>query len=77
MFKTQNETSPDITITSSDLLQQSTRNKNYSLSSDHLPITTTINTKIKFKLVQYRHCYTNYNKANWEKLIQEIKDTIS
>ena len=71
--RTQNKTSPDVTIIPSELLQHSTWNTSYSLSSDHLPITTTINTKIKFKLVQYRNCYTNYHKANWAKFTQKLK----
>src|SRR5437870_4385404 len=73
----QNKTSPDITIIPSELLQHSTWNTSYSISSDHLAIITVINTKIKFKLVQYRNCYTNYHKANWETFAQEIEDTIS
>jgi len=47
------------------------------MSSDHLPITTTINTKMKFKIIQHRNSYTNYKKAKWEKFKQEIEDTLA
>src|SRR5213082_3562133 len=71
------KTSSDVTIIPSELLQHITWNTSYSLSSDHLSITTTNNTKIKFKLVQYRNYYTNYHKVNWEKFTQGIEGTIS
>src|SRR6478735_356151 len=51
-------------------------NRHFSISSDHLPITTTINTKTKFRLTQYRNSYTNYRKANWNKYTEEIENSL-
>ena len=70
--KTQKTTSPDVTFIPNEFSQNSTWNTNYSLNSDHLPITTVINTKTNFKLIQYRNSYTNYKKANWKKYHQQF-----
>ena len=47
------------------------------MSSDHIPIVTTIDTKCNYKLQQHRKSYTNYNKANWTEYTKEIEDIIS
>ena len=37
----------------------------YALSSDHLPIITTINIRHDYRLQQNRRTFTNYKKADW------------
>jgi hypothetical protein len=73
----QKNTSPDITTISNNLLAHTTWTTKTALSSDHLPIIITINTKTNFRLIQNRHSFTNYNKADWDKFTQEIEDTMA
>jgi hypothetical protein len=75
--KNQQPTSPDISTVTSNLYPQTTWQTVQALTSDHLPIRITVNTKAKFRLVQHRQTYTNYNKADWNKFTQQIEDTIS
>ena len=70
----QTTTSPDITIIPNSLILKSTWNTKCALSSDHLPIITTINTRTRFKITTLRNSYTNYNKENWENFTKEIED---
>ena len=48
-----------------------------ALSSDHLPILTTIHTNNNISTLQKAHTFTNFNKANWEHFTQEIENIIS
>ena len=58
-------TSPDIATISTTLYNRTTCLTIHALNSDHLPIITTINTRTKYKLLQNRHTFINYRKANW------------
>jgi RNA polymerase subunit RPABC4/transcription elongation factor Spt4 len=69
-------TSPDITTISSNLANQATWETKTSLSSDHLPIIITINTKTNFRLNLSKRTFINYKKANWEKFTEEIENNI-
>ena len=75
--KNQNPSSPDITSVSSNLYPQANWETIQALSSDHIPILTTIDTKCNYKLKQHRNSYTNYKKADWTKFTNEIEDIIS
>src|SRR6267154_6690230 len=66
-------TSPDITSISSNLVNQTTWKATTALSSDHLPIIITINTKNNFRLAPCNKTFTNYNKTNWSKFTEEIE----
>lgn len=72
----QSPTSPDITTASNNIANNTTWNTLHALSSDHLPILITYNTKTKFRLHQSLNTYTNYNKANWQAFTQEIENAL-
>jgi hypothetical protein len=72
----QQPTSPDITTIASNLSHYATWEILHALSSDHLPIKITLNTKTNFKMIQNRNMYTNYKKANWEQYQKEIEELI-
>ena len=72
----QQPTSPDITTIASNLSHNATWEILHALSSDHLPIKITFNTKTNFKMTQNRNMYTNYKKANWEQYQKEIEELI-
>ena len=74
--KNQQPSSPDITTISSNLYHQTNWKTTFALSSDHLPIIITVNTKSKYKLQQNRKFYTNYNKADWNKFAAEIDEIL-
>ena len=63
---------PDITTVSNTLYNRTSWQTHHALSSDHLPIMTTINIRHNFRLQTYRRTFTNYKKANWT---QFTKDT--
>ena len=74
----QQTSSPDITTVSNTLYNRTSWQTHHALSSDHLPIMTTINIvselniQHNFRLQTYRRTLTNYKKANWT---QFTKDT--
>ena len=68
----QQTSSPDITTVSNTLYNRTSWQTHHALSSDHLPIMTTINIRHNFRLQTYRRTFTNYKKANWT---QFTKDT--
>lgn len=69
----QQPTSPDITCISSNLADSTTWKTKTALTSDHLPIIITINTKSNFRLKSSNTTFTNYKKANWDKYTNEIE----
>ena len=68
----QQTSSPDITTVSNTLYNRTSWQTHHALSSDHLPIMTTINIPHNFRLQTYRRTFANYKKANWT---QFTKDT--
>ena len=61
----QQTSSPDITTVSNTLYNRISWTTQHALSSDHLPIITTINIRHDYRLQQNRRTFTNYKKANW------------
>ena len=57
--------SPDITTVSNTLYNRTSRTTQHALSSDHLPIITTVNIRHDYRLQQNRLTFTNYKKADW------------
>ena len=67
----QQTSSPDITTVSNTLYNRTSWTTQHALSSDHLPIITTINTRHDYKLQQNRRTFTNYKKADWTQFTEE------
>ena len=61
----QQTSSPDITTVSNTLYNRTSWTNQHALSSDHLPIITTINIRHNYRLQQNRRTFTNYKKADW------------
>ena len=70
----QQTSSPDITTVSSTLYNRTLWTTQNALTSDNLPIITTINIRNDYRLHQKRRTLTNYKKADW---IQFTEDTES
>ena len=73
----QQPTSPDITTSTDDINRFITWTTLNKMSSDHLPIKITFNTRSNFRQPQYRHCYTNYKKADWDSFTNYIEDALT
>ena len=69
----QKTSSPDIATVSNTLYNRTSWQTHHALSSDHLPIKTTINVQHNFRLQTYRRTFTNYKKANWTQFTKETK----
>ena len=67
----QQTSSPDITTVSNILYNRTSWTTQHALSSDHLPIITTINIQHDYMLQQNRCTFTNYKKANWTQLTED------
>jgi hypothetical protein len=48
-----------------------------ALNSDHLPIKISLNTKTKYRLIQHKHTYINYKKADWTKFTEQIENRLT
>ena len=59
----QQTSSPGITTVSKTLYNRTSWTTQHVLSSDHLPIITTINIRHDYRLQQNRRTFTNYKKA--------------
>ena len=60
----QQTSSPDITTLSNTLYNRTSWTTQHEISSDHLPIITTINIRHDYRLQQNRRTITNYKKAD-------------
>ena len=60
----QQASSPDITTVSNTLYNRTLWATQHAISSDHLPIITTIKQQHEYRLQQNRQTFTNYTKAN-------------
>ena len=60
----QQTSSPDITTVSNTLYNRASWTTQHALSSDHLPIITTINIRHDYRLQQNRRTFTNYKNAD-------------
>ena len=56
--------SPDITTVPNTIYNRTSWTTQHALSSDHLPIITTINIRHDYRLQQNRRTFTNYKKAD-------------
>ena len=69
----QQTSSPDITTVSNTLYNRTSWTTQHALSSDHLPIITTINIRHDYRLQQNRRTFTNYKKANWTQFTEDTE----
>ena len=67
----QQTSSPDITTVSNTLYNRTSWTTQHALSSDHLPIITTINIRHDYRLQQNRRTFTNYKKADWTQFTED------
>ena len=70
----QQTSSPDITTVSNTLYNRASWTTQHALSSDHLPIISTISIRHDYRLQQNRRTFTNNKKADWK---QYPEDTVS
>ena len=75
--RSQQATSPDISTASNTIYNNITWSTLNALNSDHNPIKISYNTKTKFRLIQHRHSYTNYRKADWQGFTNSIENALT
>ena len=69
----QQTSSPDITTVSNTLYNRISWTTQHELSSDHLPIITTINIRHDYRPQQNRRTFTNYMKADWTQFTEDTE----
>ena len=72
----QQTSSPDITTVSNILYTRAWWTTQYALSSDHLPIITTINIRHYYRLQQNRRTFTNYKNADWTQFTEDTESAV-
>ena len=73
----QQTSSPDITTVSNTLYNRTSWTTQHALSSDHLPIITTINIRHDYRLQQNRRTFTNYKKADWTQFTEATESAFA
>ena len=73
----QQTSSPDITTVSNTLYNRTSWTTHHALSSDHLPIITTINIRHDYGLQQNRRTFTNYKKADWTQFTEDTESAFA
>ena len=73
----QQTSSPHITTMSNTLYNRTSRTTQHALSSDHLPIITTINIRHDYRLQQNQRTFTNYKKADWTQCTDDTESAIA
>ena len=73
----QQTSSQDITTVSNTLYNRTSWTTQHVLSSDHLPIITTINIRHDYRLQQSRRTFTNYNKADWTQFTEDTESAFA
>ena len=68
---------PHITTVSNTLHNRTTWTTQHALSSDHLPIITTINIRHDYRLQQNRRTFTNYKKADWTQFTEDTESAFA
>ena len=68
---------PDITTVSNTLYNRTSWTTQHALSSDHLPIITTINIRHDYRLQQNRRTFTNYKKADWTQFTEDTESAFA
>ena len=66
-----------ITTVSNTLYNRTSWTTQHTLSSDHLPIITTINIRHDYRLQQNRRTFTNYNKADWTQFTEDTESAFA
>ena len=69
----QQKPSTDMTTVSNTLYNRTSWTTQHALSSDHLPIITTINIRHDYRLQQNRRTITNYQKAEWTQFTEDTE----
>ena len=62
-----------ITTVSNTFYNRTSGTTQHALSSDHLPIITTINIRHDYRLQQNRRTFTNYKKADWTQFTEDTE----
>ena len=73
----QQTSSPVITTVSNTLYNRTSWTTQHALSSDHLPIITTINIRHDYRLQQNRRTFTNYKKADWTQFTEDTESAFA
>ena len=73
----QQTSSPDITTVSNTLYNRTSWKTQHALSSDPLPIITTINIRHDYRLQQNRRTFTNYKKADWTQFTEDTESAFA
>ena len=73
----QQTSSPDITTVSNTLFNRTSWTTQHALSSDHLPIITTMNIRHDYRLQQDRRTFTNYKKADWTQFTEDTESAFA
>ena len=73
----QQTSSPDITTVSNTLYNRTSWTTQHALSSDYLPIITTINIRHDYRLQQNRRTFTNYKKADWTQFTEDTESAFA
>ena len=73
----QQTSSPAITTVSNTLYNRTSWTTQHALSSDHLPIITTINIRHDYILQQNRRTFTNYKKADWTQFTEHTESAFA
>ena len=69
--------SPDITTVSNPLYNRTSWTTQHALSSDHVPLITTINILHEYRLQQNRRTFTNYKKADWTQFTEDTESAFA
>ena len=72
-----NTTTNIITTVSNTLYNQTSWITQHALSSDHLPIITTINIRHDYRLQQNRLTFTNYKKSDWTQFTEDTESALA
>ena len=73
----QQTTSLDITTVSNTLYNRTSWTTQYALSTDHLPIISTINIRNDYRLQQNPRTFTNYKKADWTQFTDDTESAFA
>ena len=67
----------DITTVSNTLYNRTSWTTRHALSSDHLPIITTINIRHDYRLQQNRRTFTNYKTSRLDKITEDTESAFA
>ena len=69
--------SNDITTVSNTLYNRTSWTTQHAISSDHMPIITTINIQHDFRLQENRRTFTNHKKADWTQFTEDTESAFA